>query len=1109
LLGEIGRGGVGVIYRARHRATGRLVALKMLSAGAHASATDLVRFRAEAQAIRQLRHPNIVPIYEVGEHQGMPYFAMEYMERGSLAQALGNAALPPRYAAELVEVLARAIQEAHDAGILHRDIKPSNILMTKPHAESDHETQPMVVRLLGVPKLTDFGIAKRIGDSGGVTRTGAILGTPAYMAPELVEGHSAQATTAVDVYALGAVLYESLTGKPAYEGTNALETLDRVRQRDPVPPDRLVPNLPPALVTICLKAMAREPSQRYPSARALADDLQRFLDDQPVTARREPGWRRVDRWIRRQPVVAALTMGVALCATLCIVLAVAALRLAGGWAAPSVEDPRIEYYSGVIRRWGSPEGVYRLSSDQIRRRELSFRFYRTGNRVEKVEAVDRHGRLTNRHSFTAYLERGDGDLAFRREVRWEYQYDERGALTRETALDRTGQVLWAFRYSTPTTGHYTDKRGFPRPRAGSGAAYVSFVFSENGLAKELRYLNANGKPRSDRNGIFGQRHNHDERGFVTGVSFLGAEDQQVLHPDGYAREVRRYDAQGHRLETAYLGQDALPVLGPEGFTRKTTTYDQNGNVIEVRTLGLDGGPTRRREGFAIERREYDDAGHLARILYLDGEEKPARDWYGVARIDMEHTADGQRRTERFFGTEGQPVRHRSLACTYLTRVYDEEGQETEVIAHDLDTSTPPRDFRFAPAAPHIRRKHDNSGNIIEESYFAADGRPTQSWFGVHKLLVSYTERGQRASVRFEDTAGKATVPMFVSPTDDTKRVGPSQLEWTWDESGNNTQVKALDPQGQPDDQWTFPLIPLLGPREAEIPLPPGVAQMECRYDERGNPIEVIHRGRDGTILPPTKSARGPASRGRLTLAYDEHGNLAEAALYGPDGKLARDIGLCRITALHDEDGRPLEYVLYGPTGRMAGPSNISRLRFSYDRQGNRTSESYFDINDRPIAGPSGYAEARFRYDLSGHLVESRFLDADGVAVTTRVVVERGGPGDAAMPESELKVGDILVRYAEETITNTMQLHEIKRREDPDRAPRPIEVLREGKLVEVKIPTGLTGSEGWWDVRRRWGRVGGGNPFWLLRFSPSGITPPFNLGNVRLRTEVVPAAPPAP
>ncbi|MBY0398023.1 MAG: serine/threonine protein kinase, partial [Thermoleophilia bacterium] len=432
ILGEIGRGGLALVYKARRKAGGQVVAVKMLTAGAASSEADRARFKAEAESLSRLSHPNIVQIHELGENAGLPWFAMEYMDLGSLAHSLGNAPLPPRYAAELLVRLCRGVQAAHDAGILHRDIKPANVLLASP----TDDASPLG-RLLGVPKLTDFGIAKRLGEDNRLTRTGSIMGTPAYMAPEQAEGNTRQATGAVDVYSLGAVLYECLTGRPPYQADTVLATLDQVRAGDPLPPDQVAPGVPAALATVCLKAMAREPGNRYPSADAMAEDLTRWLSDEPVRARREPAWSRAAAWIRKQPVVAALGAGLAVLTFLLGFLLVAMWKRSGR-EAPNAE--RTEHYGAVVRRWGVPEGVHPLAAADVARREVSFRFRLKGRHVERVEAIDRHGRPTTAHSFAAYLERGDGERPFRRSVRWEYQRDEEGNVVRETALDRTGQV---------------------------------------------------------------------------------------------------------------------------------------------------------------------------------------------------------------------------------------------------------------------------------------------------------------------------------------------------------------------------------------------------------------------------------------------------------------------------------------------------------------------------------------------------------------------------------------------------------------------------------------------------------------------------------------------
>jgi serine/threonine protein kinase len=312
VLGELGRGGMGVVYKAREIELNRLVALKVIRGEALADSSELARFRVEATAAARLQHPNIVRIYQVGASSGWPYLALEYVDGGNLAQWVGGTPQSPHRAAQLAEVLARAIQHAHERGILHRDLKPANILMqTTEHTENAGKTLqgPFLnsITSLGswVPKITDFGLAKFL-DTGsclhapeGQTKTGAVLGTPGYMAPELAEGRVHEAGPAADIYALGAILYEMLTGRPPFLGESPLETLLQVRSLDPVPPRRLQPKVPRDLQTICLKCLEKEPRRRYASAGALADDLHRFLADEPIKAR-PPGWlARFRLWSRR------------------------------------------------------------------------------------------------------------------------------------------------------------------------------------------------------------------------------------------------------------------------------------------------------------------------------------------------------------------------------------------------------------------------------------------------------------------------------------------------------------------------------------------------------------------------------------------------------------------------------------------------------------------------------------------------------------------------------------------------------------------------------------------------------------------------------------------
>jgi WD40 repeat protein/Tfp pilus assembly protein PilF len=313
IVGRLGRGGMGVVFQAWQQKLNRIVALKMVLAGAHARPEEIARFRVEIEAVARLQHPNIVQIYEVGEQDGLPFFAMEYADGGSLAQKLLGTPFSVRRAAQLAEQLARAIHAAHERGIVHRDLTPANVLFAGD----------------GAPKITDFGLAK-ILIGGGVTQTqtGLILGTPNYMPPEQAEGRTRDVTPATDVYALGAILYEMLTGRPPFRGETPQETVRQVMTDEPVPPRRLRPRVAVDLETICLKCLQKEPHKRYSSALELADDLQRFLVDKPIAARRTGLPERTWRWCRRNPVVAALTAFVGLLlVTVALVSSVSAVWL--------------------------------------------------------------------------------------------------------------------------------------------------------------------------------------------------------------------------------------------------------------------------------------------------------------------------------------------------------------------------------------------------------------------------------------------------------------------------------------------------------------------------------------------------------------------------------------------------------------------------------------------------------------------------------------------------------------------------------------------------------------------------------------------------------------
>ena len=330
ILNRLGEGGMGVVYRARHRGLNRLVALKMIRGGAQARSDSFARFRVEAESVARLHHPNIIQIFDINEADGLPYVVLELLEGGSLQDRLAGDPQSGRNAAELLHAIALAVEFAHQSGIIHRDLKPSNILFSAD----------------GVPKITDFGLAKRVDGDDGQTLSGQVMGSPSYMAPEQARGDSRHVGPPADVHALGAILYEMLVGRVPYRAATVLETLRQVLDDDPVSPSRLVPKVPRDLETICLKCLQKDPARRYSSAGALAVDLKRYLDGEPIEARPIAGWERAWKWSRRRPVTAAaIVLGVLLTGGLIAgVLAEMDARLARSLviAATLSDAPRLE-----------------------------------------------------------------------------------------------------------------------------------------------------------------------------------------------------------------------------------------------------------------------------------------------------------------------------------------------------------------------------------------------------------------------------------------------------------------------------------------------------------------------------------------------------------------------------------------------------------------------------------------------------------------------------------------------------------------------------------------------------------------------------------------------
>jgi tetratricopeptide (TPR) repeat protein len=439
-----------VVYKARQVSLDRVVALKMILAGAHADAEQRDRFRREAEAAARLRHPNVVQVHEVGEAGGLPFLAMEHVEGPSLGQwladrhARGSVGLALQDAALLVETVARAMDHAHRHGVVHRDLKPANILLQRSEVRGQKaegsgqwsagesgrslpsDLCPLTSDLW--PKVTDFGLAKRLDDTAPLTQTGAVLGTPSYMAPEQVWGKAVGPSA--DVYALGAILYECLTGRPPFVGETTLEVLEQVARQDPVPPGRLRPRLPRDLQTICLKCLEKDPPQRYATAGALAEDLRRFRAGEPIRARRTSAAERAVKWVKRRPVVAALTAAVML----------TTLLAAGGWT------------------WRELDRAAQRSAAALRRDSTARQAQQVLAQASELRAGGQRAQaLAQARRAEGMLEHADGLEELRQQARdlvGDLQAEERG----QRLLSQLGQALQRAGLFRESLRHY--QRGY-------------------------------------------------------------------------------------------------------------------------------------------------------------------------------------------------------------------------------------------------------------------------------------------------------------------------------------------------------------------------------------------------------------------------------------------------------------------------------------------------------------------------------------------------------------------------------------------------------------------------------------------------------------------------
>jgi tRNA A-37 threonylcarbamoyl transferase component Bud32 len=717
--GELGRGGMGVVFRARQKKLNRLVALKMLTG--HYGADELTRFLAEAETAASLHHTNIVQIYEVGEDKGAPFFSMEYVESGSLADRLRSGMMPPREAAQLLISVARALHFAHQNGVVHRDMKPANVLL-----DPD-----------GVPKVTDFGIAKRLKSDTSLTLSGAVIGTPTYMAPEQAKGTSRDVGAAADVYALGAILYEILSGRPPFlpEDSETAVTV-RVITEDPVSPAFYRPGIPRDLETICMKCLEKEPRDRYASAAAFAEDLRRFLDDESILARPPTTIVRTLKWVRRHPwrfvTRAALFLAV----------------VAGGlwlWDWEFYQRPHIEYAAVVDFVHGGFEPTIHLTKEKAAHSAVSLRLTRRGRRgpITLVEVLNARGhpavvrRLLHAEAVPIYIEGLTGaqpnSERAPESATIEFVYD--GPNAREaTARDRNGSVLWRILYDRSTSSdsaqrlaraHYVNVRGFDAAQR-TGASHMEFERDANGRDLKVNFFNGAGQPTPNGEGVYGYKFDRDGAGRITHLANLDRDGKPVANRIGVIAYAFTWGPAGRVIRVDLNDGEGKPVTA-NGIAAVSTEYNGDGNATRVSLLGSDGQLARKENDWVVQEITRNPSGEIVtrRYFKLGSENKLAvlSEW-SMSYDEFGHPAE---------------IRVTGAQTARFALHHDPRGNMTEETT--LDPEGHPVVSERGYAIKRISYNFDPQGMRWEESYFDVVGAKTYCTGGYHRLINEFTAAG--------------------------------------------------------------------------------------------------------------------------------------------------------------------------------------------------------------------------------------------------------------------------------------------------------------------------------------------------------------------------------
>lgn len=1061
---ELGRGGMGVVYCAVQASLKRTVALKMLTG--RFGPEELARFLVEAETSAALQHSNIVHIYEVGEREGVPFFAMEFVDGGSLADRIARGVLPPREAATMIMTVARAVHVAHEHGVVHRDLKPGNVLLDRD----------------GTPKVADFGIAKRLGDDAMLTSTGAIMGTPCYMAPEQASGSSRRAGPSADIYSLGAMLYELLTGRPPFLPHESDQPITlRVLNEEPVSPAFHRPEIPRDIEAICMMCLQKDPRDRFASAQSLADDLQRYLNDEPILAKPPTRIRRTVKWVKHHPWRAiAWALSFMLCGA-------GLLRF---WQWDQYQRPRIEYACAVDMRFGGIEPVGALSESQSRRNGICLRLTRRGRHgpFVKAEVVNPRGRpamvrdLLNYDFLPSWLQ---GAMGFesasargRESVDMAVSHDGDEAVE-ITAHDRNGRVTMRIHYdrALETNAARSVRARFLNMRSydyamPSGASHAEFQRDVQGRDVRVTFFNSAGKPARNGEGVFGYEMKRNAAGRVERVVNTDENGGPMPNLRGVTQVHLRWNDRGQLIHSRFTDAGGHPAMF-NGIAAAEIGYDGAGNVAVIRRLDADGSLKDAPDGdfndfgaWAVKEFTRNDSGEITAISIRaadTGAEQPS-----VKRIELAYDSNGYpsdlvlltpggkqssrllyRRDER-----GNVIEYKEL---------DADGDITEWNRRELDewgNATLTEELDEDGQVEERTRSTFKDDRLVRETYEYANHQPREVGSGYTMLECAYHENGHRIEELYSGFKNKSLA-----------------LRIIFDELGRRQHEVWIDEKERPVagiQGWTWRKLayladsPVLVSEKYEDAAGKPARHPEgwcaCRFEYNGGILtERIYEGFDGTQGYAMKrqhvNPRGDPDEERY---FDAAGNKA----WCPDGfhhirfLSYNSDGLPASVISEDFDpGRFKHFRTRAATSWKDG--KVARIVINYEDRGGSPApgpdgstgtEKEFDENGTMrrliLTGFDqtrvGYAGIEVAFTPEGKPEAVRHARADGTPVknarATILFIATGAQEKAA----ELRPGDILLSSNGEPLNNTYEF--------VYGGPFPggfIEVERDGRRIRVE------------------------------------------------------------